>query len=799
MKFTLSWLKDYLDTDANLDEISEKLTSIGLEVDGIENPAEAMTGFVVGEVIACDQHPDADRLKVTTVDTGSEKLQVVCGAPNCRLGLKGVFAPAGSYIAGLDVTLKKTKIRGQESNGMLCSEKELMLSEDHEGIIDLPADTPVGANAAEVLGLNDPVIEIGLTPNRGDCAGIYGIARDLAAAGLGTLKTPDTTPVKGSFDNPVSIDIQEPDACPLFLGRYIKGVKNDASPAWLQQRLKAIGLRPISVLVDITNYFTIALNRPLHVYDADKLSGNIHVRFSKKGEKLDALNDKSYDLDDGMTAICDDSGVLGLGGIIGGVPSSVDENTKNIYLECAYFNPLQTALTGRALQIDSDARYRFERGIDPAFTLDGIELATKMIQDLCGGDASNLIQAGNVPDISKTISYAPDRVAQLGGCDVEPARQKEILTALGFTVDDAKGTWVITTPSWRHDVEGSADIVEEILRIVGLDNLPSLSLPKDDSLPPALTAEQKRVLEARLLLAARGLLESVTWSFMDEKTADLFGAAANENKKSLILVNPISSDLSIMRPSALANLIQAAIKNEARGFPNAALFEVGNIYHSVEPDGQIKTATGIRTGEAISRHWADQPRTVDAYDVKADVMAVAELAGLNPDSLQITTDAPAHYHPGRSGTVRLGKNIVAHFGEIHPAVLADMKVDFPVSGFEIFMDNLPSPRKKASAQKPLLKLSAFQPVSRDFAFIVDQTVPADKITGAIRGVDKKLITDITVFDIYIGKGVEDGKKSVALSITLQPVEKTLTDAEINDISKKIVQAVEQKTGGILRG
>lgn len=794
MKFTLSWLKEHLDTTATLEEISQKLTAIGLEVEGINDPAATFKGFVVGHVVSAEKHPDADKLRCLVVDTGKEQLKVVCGAPNARAGMKGVFAPAGSYIPGLDVTLKKTAIRGQESNGMMCSEKELLISDSHAGIIELNTDQPAGSPAADALGLNDPVIEINLTPNRGDCAGVYGIARDLAATGIGKLKPLKITATKGSFKNPVSIELRDTKACPLFIGRYIKGVKNGPSPKWLQDKLKSVGQKPISVLVDITNYSTLALNRPLHVFDADKLKGNIHVRLAKKGESLAALNDKTYELSDGMVVVCDDSGVLGLGGIIGGTSSAVDENTKNVYIECAYFDPTMIAKTGQKLQIDSDARYRFERGIDPAFATAGMDIATQMVLELCGGAASAAFVAGAAPDITRTIAYTPEKLKGLGGSELPEARQKEILTALGFTLSG----WSVKTPSWRHDVEGAVDIVEEILRIDGYDNIPAVSVTRaPGQKQPLLNPLQKRIVDSRHALAARGLHETITWSFMDDAKSDLFGAHANQNKKALTLVNPISADLAVMRPSILCNLIEAAGRNADRGYPDAALFEVGGIYKSPEQDGQVTVATGLRSGNTAQRHWSQVARAADALDAKADALAALEAAGVNTANLQITKDAPEWYHPGRSGALRQGIVVLAYFGEIHPGVLTALKRDEVYVGFEVFLQNIPSPKKKGT-RRELLKPSPLQPVLRDFAFVVDQSVDAEKLSRAIKSVDKNLITQVELFDIYMGKGVDPGKKSVALSVTIQPAEKTLTDEEITALSAKIVDSVVKQTGAALR-
>lgn len=799
MKFTLSWLKEYLDTNASLDEISETLTAVGLEVEEIKDPAKDFDGFIVGHVIACDKHPDADRLNVTTVDTGSEKLQVVCGAPNCHKGMKGVFAPVGSCVPGIDFTLTKAKIRGQESFGMLCSEKELCLSEEHNGIIELPADAEIGTPAAAALGIDDPVIEIALTPNRGDCAGIYGIARDLAAAGLGTLKTPDTSAVSADFETETSVTITDAaqDTCAMFVGRMIKNVKNDPSPKWLQNLLLSIGLRPISTLVDITNYFTIAYARPLHVYDADKLQGNIHVRPAQDGEKLDALDDKSYTLKNGMTAICDDSGVLGLGGIVGGVPSSVDENTKNVYLECAYFDPVSTAMTGRSLQVDSDARYRFERGVDPAFVQNGAELATKMILELCGGSAGSLHIAGAAPIVEKTVAYTPELTKKYSGLDIDEARQKDILEQLGFSID---ANWTVTAPSWRPDIDGKADIAEEILRIFGYDHIPDQALEANDNLSAPLNSLQKSLSKTRRLLATRGLSETVTWSFMSSKTADLFGAQLHQNAKSLTLNNPISSELDMMRPSLLPNLIEGAARNIDRGHPDIGLFEIAHAYTSTAHDGHVMTIAAVRTGAFATRHWSDgTTRDTDVYDIKADALAALKLCGAPVDKLQITTDAPDWYHPGRSACLRLGPNVLAQFGQIHPAVLDAMKIDTPTFGMEVFPTRIPQPKKKTGPARDPLNASSLQPAHRDFAFLVDADISADKLIRAIQAADKKLITAVDIFDIYTGKGVEDGKKSIALYVTLQPHDATLTDDDFEALTQKVVANVEKQTGGVLRG
>ena len=815
MKFTLSWLKDYLETNATLDEICIGLTAIGLEVEGVEDKAEQFANFKTAKVVSAEKHPDADKLKLCKVETADHGImQIVCGAPNARAGMTAVFAPSGSYIPGLDVTLKKAKIRGVESNGMLVSEKEMLISDEHKGIIDLPEDTPIGVPLAELFGMDDPVIEIGLTPNRPDCAGIIGIARDLAAAGLGKLKEPEIPQIKESFDNPVGVvldfpDVEDNQPCPLFLSRTIRGVKNGPSPQWLQQRLKAIGLRPISALVDITNYMSFAMCRPLHVFDTDKLQGNLRVHLSKGGETLNGLNDKSYSLEDGMTVISDDSGVIGIGGILGGAETGCTEETTNVTIECAYFDPIRTAMTGRKLQVISDARYRFERGIDPAFTVPAIDIASQMVMDLCGGEAGTVVQAGEAPDQRKSISFDPARVAKLTGVEVDAERQKEILGALGFEVEMGQnGVFEVQSPSWRPDIEGAADLVEEVIRIEGLNKVEAVTLPKLSAVSAvSVSAETRKTWlsrKSRHALAARGLLESVSWAFMDESLARIFGANDNTSDgqaSPLRVVNPISEDLAHMRPSILPNLAQAAQRNADRGLANASFFEVGPVFFGLEEDKQPLTASGIRTGFAQEKAWqADQnPRKVDLYDAKADALAVLEACGFKAGAAQVVAgDAPNYYHPGRSAALRLGKVVLGYFGELHPLALKALDANGPVVGFEIYLEAIPAARK-GSAHKGNLALNSLMPLSRDFAFVVDQSVEAQSLMAPAAAADKGLITNVDLFDVYQGKGVEDGHKSLAISVTLQPSDKTLTEEEIEAISGKIIANVEKQTGGKLRG
>ncbi len=805
MKFTLNWLKDHLETDATLDDITNKLTALGLEVEAVEDRASLYASFRVAYVEKTEKHPDADRLQVCTVDTGKEKLQVVCGAPNARTGMKGIFAPVGSHIPGTNITLKKGVIRGVESCGMLVSEREMGLSDEHEGIIEVAEDAEIGMAFSDICGLNDPVIEIDLTPDRADCAGIRGIARDLAAAGLGTLKPLDETPVKGSFDSPIKVhldfDKDNEDACPLFIGRYIKGVKNAPSPEWLQQRLTAIGLRPISALVDITNYLSFNLCRPLHVFNADKIKGDLRLRLSKEGETFTGLDGNTYTLKNGMTAICDDTGIINMAGIMGGEDSGCTDETTNIYLEVAYFDPARTAKTGRKLGITSDARYRFERGIDPAFTIPATDIATRMILDLCGGEASKTVQTGAVPAWERTITFNPEYVTKLTGVACDAKEQKQILTALGFKIDDTKNEWAVTPPSWRADVDGKADLVEEIIRIVGYDHLHPVSLPRTQTITqssetPSLTLARK----SRTALADRGMNESVTWSFTSGAWADKFGAHDKQAAAALKLLNPISSELDQMRPSLLPNLIEAAQRNRDKGFPDTALFEVGPSFSTPNPDGQTLIAAGIRSGAKGPRHWAGPEihRPVDTYDAKADAMAVLDSCGAPSGSLQATRDAPDWYHPGRSGALRLGANVLAYFGEVHPLIREEMDIEGHLTAFEVFLDNIPGSRKKSGAAKKLLRLSPLQPIFRDFAFIVDHDIETETLIRAAKGADKDLIDQVDIFDVYEGQHIESGKKSVALNVTIQPTDKTPTESDLEALAGKIIDNVSKKTGGQLR-
>ncbi len=802
MKLTFDWLKEHLETKHTLENICDKLVAIGHEVDGVEDRAAKYNGFIVAEVVECEQHPNADRLKQCLVNTGKEQLQVVCGAPNVRMGLKICFSPVGVSIPSNGMVLKKTKIRDVESNGMICSEAELCLSDESDGILELPDDAPVGKAFADYMGFNDPVIDIDLTPNRPDCAGVLGIARDLAAAGMGTLKPlTQTNPVPGTFKSEIDVTLnfskEQARACPVFVGRQIKNVKNGPSPKWLQDRLIAIGLRPISALVDITNYCCIGLNRPLHVFDADQVKGNLTVQISTAGQKIAALNDKTYTLDDETVTICDDDDVAALGGVIGGTRTGCTDETVNVFVESAYFDPDQIRRTGQKMMIDSDAKYRFERGIDPQSCAWGMEVATRLILDLCGGEPSDLVIAGEPPSSADVINFDPNQVKTLGGVDVDLDTQVNILMALGFDVkiQDDK-TLHVVVPSWRPDIEGRADLVEEILRIYGFDHIPVVSTPRDTAVTmPALNAHQRRIATMKPALAARGLFEAVTWSFLNKKAATQFKYTA---KNLVHIANPLSEDLSIMRQSILPNLIAAAKNNHDRGFPNMGFFEGGPIFLGQEPDDQPYVMAGIRTGLLREKTWQGDKAPVDFFTAKADAVAAMAQCGMAIDNMPLSRDVPPWYHPGRSAAIALGKKPLAYFGEIHPGILQEMDIDFPVVGFEIITDHLP-PAKAKKAAKKSLTVSTLQPVHRDFAFIIDEGVEAAMVLKAANSADRTLISDIRIFDVYQGKGIDAGKKSLAITVTLQPVDATLTDEQIEALSDKITKAVQDKTGGVLRG
>lgn len=804
MKFTLSWLKDHLETNASLTEVVETLTRIGLEVEGVEDPADKLKGFSIAYVVEAKQHPNADRLRVCMVETGNgAPVQVVCGAPNARTGMKGVFSPAGTFIPGKNITLGTGVIRGVESAGMLCSEAELLLSEDHDGIIDLPADAPVGMAYADYLGLNDPVIEINLTPNRPDATGVYGIARDLAAAGLGTLKKPAGSAIKGTGVCPVGVtlDFAPEDAhlCPAFGLTLVRGVKNGASPAWMQKRLKAIGLRPINALVDITNYMTFDQARPLHVFDLKKVAGNLVVRRAKAGESLLALDGRTYTLDPSMVVIADDKGVESLAGIMGGEHSGSDEGTTDVLIESALWDPMTIARTGRALGINTDARYRFERGVDPAYTMPGLERATELVVELCGGTPTAPLLAGAIPETTLIIDFPWSETKRLTGLDVPRPEAKVILQSLGFWVSGNGETVKVQPPSWRPDVEGKADLVEEITRIIGVDNVPMVPLAREDKVhTPVLTLIQKRNRLSKRLLASRGMLEAVTWSFVSKKAAELFGGGA----PALALANPIASDLSDMRPTLLAGLLAGAQRNVDRGIADLAIFEVGQVFRGDKPEDQKIAAAGIRRGlakpQGQGRHWAGSA-PADVFDVKADALAVLAVCGAPMAGVQVNPGGPSWFHPGRSATLQMGREVYGWFGEIHPRVLEALDVDGPVYAFEIILDTIPAPKAKPTKVKGKLDLAGLQPVTRDFAFLVAAETRAEDMLKVARGIDRALVAGVTLFDVYDGKGMEPGKKSVAIEVKLQPRDKTMTDAEIEAFSARLVAEIGKKTGAVLRG
>jgi phenylalanyl-tRNA synthetase beta chain len=798
MKFTLSWLKDHLDTDASVEEIAETLTDLGLEVEEIVNPADALKGFTLAKVIGAEQHPDADRLRVCNVLTDEGEKQIVCGAPNAREGITVVLCKPGDYVPGLDITLSVGKIRGVESHGMMASWRELELGEDHDGIVELPSGE-VGDRLIDWLAENDPskvdpMIEIAITPNRPDALGVYGIARDLAARGLGTLKTPEYEAIPGDFESPIKVTIDEDtlDGCPLFTGRLIKGVKNGPSPQWLQDRLTAIGLRPISALVDITNFFTFDQNRPLHVFDAAKVQGDLRVHRAKGGETLLALDEKEYTLGAGQMVISDANGPESIAGIMGGEETGCTEETVDVFLESAFWDHVQIATTGRALKINSDARYRFERGVDPEYTLEGLHRATQMILDLCGGEPSEVVVAGAVPDHSRAYKLNPERVQSLVGMDIPESDQRQTLTRLGFRLEGN----MAHVPSWRPDVQGEADLVEEVARIASLTKLEGKPLKRlTPGIPkPVMTPQQRRQQMARRTAASLGYNEIISYTFIDKASATLFGGAADAT----MLANPISSEMSHMRPDLLAGLLQAAARNQARGFMDLALFEAGPVFHGGEPGEQREQIAGILVGRTGPKDVHGAARPVDTFDAKADVEAVLAAIGA-PAKVQILRGGDGWWHPGRHGKICLGpKKVLGVFGELHPKVLNEMGVKGPAVAFTVWPDEVPLPRK-SGATRAALAISDLQAVERDFAFVVDESVEALTLVNAAAGADKALIEDVRVFDEFIGGSLGEGKKSLAITVRLQPSDKTLKEKDIEAVSEKIIAKVTKATGGSLRG
>lgn len=792
MKFTLSWLKDFLDTNASVDEIAERLTAIGLEIEEVVDPLAAVKDLIVVSVDECVAHPDSDHLHVLKVNTGKELVQIVCGAPNARAGMKGILARPGDYVPAFGDKLKAGKIRGIESFGMMCAEDELGVGPDHTGIIECPEDAVVGASITTVYP-SDPVFDVSITPNRGDCMSVYGIARDLAAAGLGTLKTPKHNVTVCAFKSDVKLSNEATEiGAPFFTLREIRGVKNGTSPKWMQDRLTAVGLRPISALVDVTNYFNITFGRPLHVFDADKVKGQITVRSARDGEKLTALDGKEYALSDGMVVIADENGVESIAGIMGGEASGCEESTTRVLLESAYFTPESIAKTGQKLILTSDSRQRFERGVDPASTIPfGADMAAQMIAELCGGECSELIVTGKEPERPAPIAFDPHRVEKLCGVDVPADTCKEILEKLGCVVKSDGNLFSVVRPTWRSDISGWHDLVEEVLRIYGYDKLPEIALPRPNGVHGILQPKQRREVSVRRAMANRGGCQTITWSFMSSKDAVPF-----RTKDAVLIANPISADLNEMRPNLLPNLVSAARSNITKGTFDGCLFEVGPQFFGFKPMEQETVACQLRFGQATPRHWAVAQRPVDVFDAKADALAALDAAEA-PQSVQIVREAPAWYHPGRSGAVKIGKTVLAYFGELHPKILKAMDVKTTVCACEVFLDRLPPAKKKNGKGVKTLKLSAFTPIFRDLAFLVDRKVDADKIVSAAKNTDKVLITDVSVFDLYEGEALGD-KKSVAIQLTIQPVEKTMTDEEIESVCRRVVGAVGVATGATLR-
>ncbi|MEN9012503.1 MAG: phenylalanine--tRNA ligase subunit beta [Yoonia sp.] len=797
MKFTLSWLKKHLETDASVDDICEALTDLGLEVEGVENPLDRLSDFTLGYVKHAEKHSDADKLRVCKVDTDEGELQIICGAPNAREGITVVVAKPGVYVPGLDITIGVGKIRGIESFGMMASEREMELSDEHDGIIELPSGK-VGERFVDWLAANepskiDPVIEIAITPNRPDALGVRGIARDLAARGLGKMKPceVETVAATATTDMAISIDSDTTDGCPVFTARLITGVKNGPSPQWLQDALRAIGLRPISFLVDVTNYFTYDQNRPLHVFDADKVAGNLRVHRAKGGETITALDDKTYSMQAGQMVISDDNGVQSIAGIMGGLDTGCTEDTVNVLVESAYWDPVQIAYAGRALKIHSDARYRFERGVDPVFTPDGLEHAVRMIVDVAGGEASDMIVAGDVPNVARSYKLDAKRVISLVGMDIPESTQRQTLTALGFRLEGD----MAHVPSWRPDVLGEADLVEEVARIASLTKLVGKPLPRHEGLPkPILTTAQLRQQKAKRAAAELGYNECVTYSFIDCDAAAMFGGGDDAR----MLQNPISNDMSHMRPNLLPGLLRAAARNQARGFADMGLFEVGHAFQGGEPGEQHVQIAGVLIGRTGPKDVHGEARDVDVYDAKADAEAVLAAIGA-PAKVQILRGGEGWWHPGRHGRICLGpKKVLGVFGELHPKVLRDLDIKGPAVGFVIYPEQVPEPKKK-STTRPALVATDLQAVDRDFAFVVDADVDALTLVNAAAGADKALISGVRVFDEFIGGSLGEGKKSIALTVRLQPLETTLKDADIAAVAAKVVEKVTKATGGVLRG
>lgn len=806
MKFTIEWLKEHLETDASVTEIVDTLTMTGTEVEAIEDQGKVLEAFTVCEVISAEQHPNADRLRVCMVNTGSgDPVKVVCGAPNAKTGMKGVFAGSGTYIPGTDFTLAKGVIRGEESNGMLCSERELLISDDHDGIIELPADAPVGQKYVDYANINDVLIEVEITPNRGDCVSIIGLARELAAAGLGTLVNPSAKAVPSTAPSPVPalehrFAADEPKTIRMFAGRVIKNIKNGPSPDWMQKKLLSVGMRPINAVVDITNYISHTWGRPLHAYDVDKLTGNPYLRNAKQGEEFLALDGKTYKLDESMCVIADDSGALCLGGIMGGESSGCTHDTTSVLMECASWNPMLVAKSGRKTGIVSDARFRLERSVDPKLTLEGMERATQMLLDICSGEACEPAISGEDEILEVVINFPFSEVSRLTGLAIGKSEIKAALTLLGFWVSGSGDVVKVAVPSWRTDIKIKADLVEEVMRIVGVDRVPVEPLPRLSGVAEKiLTPIQNRRRISRRALAARGMHEAITWSFIAKDQADKFGGGGENTA----LANPISPELAHMRPSLLPGLLAAASRNANRSYSDLAIFEVGQVFAGDNPEDQRTFASAIRVGTAkltgAGRHWDGKASKVDVFDAKADMAAALDALGIDMTKAQLVEQGSQWAHPGRSGRVQLGpKNVLGWFGEVHPSILADLDMVGPIVAFEINLDALPVPKRKGTKSKPALKASDLMPLKRDFAFIVDADVAAGKLLKAATSANKNLVSNVSLFDVFEGGNMAEGKKSLAIEVTLQPREKTLTDEEIEAVSASIIAAVQKATGGELR-
>jgi len=804
MKFTLSWLKDHLQTDVALDDLVLGLTDLGLEVDSVIDPAKKVAHLTVGEIVRVEQHPNADRLKVCEVNIGDSSKQIICGAINARAGIKVVVAQPGDYVPGIDTIIKVGNIRGVESHGMMCSERELMLSEEHDGIIELDSKACVGAKYVDQCNDLDVVVDIAITPNRPDALGVRGVARDLAAKGLGEFKQRNVSRINGTFKSPVSIKIAEEvltKDCPLFVGRHIRGVVNRQSPKWLQDRLTAIGLRPISALVDITNFVTYDSARPLHVFDVAKLGGCLTVRKALFGESMLALDGLEYNLGPDDTVISSGQIVESIAGIIGGMNSGCELNTTEVLVESAYFDPISTAKTGRKLKINSDARYRFERGVDPLFVEKGIDFASKLILDICGGELSEVIVVGTPPFVDKVVELRPDRVNSLVGITIPKEEQERILRALGFVVLHKSSTFQVKVPSWRPDVFGEADLIEEIVRVTSLSKLEGAPLKQTHVgvIKPVFTPFQKRVSRLRRKIVSLGLNECISYSFIDKKSAKLF----SKGIKSIKLLNPISSEMTHMRPSIIPGLLQAAKRNQSRSYNDLKLFELGEVFFGNKPGEQRTNVAGILVGKYLPKNSYSQLRDVDAFDVKKIVESALDNMFVIPDRLLIVRDEiEDFYHPGRAGKLCLGpNNVLATFGELHPKILKHYDLKGPVVLFEIFMDAVPFPKKRKLIRPPI-KISEFQPVERDFAFVVAVNCEVESIKKAILASEKELIIEARIFDIFEGEEAErqlgSGKKSVAFMVKLQPLDATFTDNDLETVSQKIIKSVQNATGASLR-